>query len=446
MNSFAIGFVLIATLALLVLPRRWAAVPLILGSCSMTGAQGIEIGPFYFSVIRMLVGVGVIRVLIRGERPAGGFGILDYLMAVWAAWALMSSSFHNDPGSALVFRMGLVYGVCGFYFLIRSFCQSVDDAIHLVKITGFVLLPVALEMLQEQVTGRNLFSVFGGVSQFPEIRRGRLRAQGPFAHSILAGTVGAVCFPFMIGFWRRHTRAAIIGVTACLTMVITSGSSGPIMSLLVGVFALFMWRYRNLTRTARWLAFFGYLALDLVMKVPPYYLIARIDLAGGSDGFHRARLIESAIEHLSEWWLAGTDYTRHWMPTGVSWNENHTDLTNHYLQMGVLGGLPLMLLFIWILWTAFKAVGESLHATSGRSEPEQFMIWSLGAALFAQAVTFVSVSYFDQSFVFLYLTIAAIGSIHMTRLNRLADGMGDVRQNPSADLLGSGESPSVLSA
>jgi hypothetical protein len=192
-------------------------------------------------------------------------------------------------------------------------------------------------------------------------------------------------------------------------MVVTSFSSGPVMSLVYGVFALILWRWRQYTREMLIAAVVGYILLDLVMKAPAYYLIARIDITGGSTGWHRAKLIDSAIEHLHEWWLFGTDYTRHWMPTGVSWSPDHTDITNHYIRMGVLGGLPLMILFILQLWRGFKYVGGVLRSHPSRDV--QFLAWAFGSALFAHAVTCVGVSYFDQSFLFLYLNLAMISSM-----------------------------------
>ena len=147
------------------------------------------------------------------------------------------------------------------------------------------------------------------------------------------------------------------------------------------------------------------------MKAPVYYIIARINLVGGSTGWHRSALIESAFNHLQEWWFAGTDYTRHWMPTGVSWSPDHTDITNHYIQMGVIGGLPLMFLFIAILVKGFSFVGQTVGQSSDLPSETRFMVWALGSALFTHAATFISVSYFDQSYLFIYMTLAAIGSV-----------------------------------
>jgi len=201
----------------------------------------------------------------------------------------------------------------------------------------------------------------------------------------------------------------MIGIMACVTLVFCSASSGPIMSAMAGIFALLMYRYRHRARFLQCLAVLGYIALDLIMKDPAYFLVARIDLAGGSTSWYRARLIQSAIEHLPEWWLVGTDYTRDWMWVIVRWSPNHTDITSHYIQMGVWGGLPLLFLFIIVLAKGFSGVAKAQQATH-LSPDSQFMLWAIGSSLFAHAATFFSVSYFDQSFVFLYLTLGSIGS------------------------------------
>lgn len=410
----AILFTAVMALALLLAPRRWAPLPLLLASCYMTVGQVVAVGPFHFTVIRMLAAVGLIRVLLRRERPAGGMTGLDWVMIVWGLWALFNSAFHGQPKEAFINRLGLVYNTLGIYFLLRTFCQNMEDVIDLIKMTAIVLVPLGLAMVSEQFTHQNPFAVFGAVPEETVLRHDRFRSQGPFRHPILAGTVGAVCAPLMIGIWRIHPMMAKVGVAACLMMVVSSASSGPLMSLIFSLFALVLWRWRHFTRQIRIAGILGYLFLDLVMKAPAYYVIARIDLAGGSTGWHRARLIESAIEHLGEWVWAGTDYTRHWMPTGVSWSPDHTDITNHYLHMGVLGGLPLMVLFIGTLWLGFRYVGKALGTRVEAPFQDQFLVWTLGASLFAHVATCISVSYFDQSFLFLYLTLAMIVTVHVT--------------------------------
>ena len=41
------------------------------------------------------------------------------------------------------------------------------------------------------------------------------------------------------------------------------------------------------------------------MKAPVWALIQRIDIVGGSSGWHRYELIDQCIKHFSDWWLMG---------------------------------------------------------------------------------------------------------------------------------------------
>jgi hypothetical protein len=415
------AFLVVTLVLLLAVPRRFAILPLLVGTCYMTLAQGLQVGPLNFFGIRILIAAGFARALLRGEGLSSGLNGIDKTMLAWAGWALLSSIFYNDFGDALVSNMGLVFNTCGTYFLVRIFCTSMGDVVLVFRAVCVLLVPVAVEMLAEQVISFNSFSVLGGVTPEPMVREGRLRAQGPFAHPILAGTVGAVCLPFAIALWRTSRATAVAGALACLSIIVSSASSGPAMSAIFALLGLALWPVRHKVYLIRRTFLAVYLLLALTMSAPVYYLLARIDLAGGSTGWHRARLIESAIEHLDEWWLAGTNYTRHWMETGVSWSWDHTDITNHYIQLGVVGGLPLMTLFIVVLWLAFRRVGKFIDEKPSKEEHQGFVVWTLGASLFAHATTSVSVSYFDQSFVFLYMTVACIASLSLNATREEAE-------------------------
>lgn len=416
MNSLTVVFLMVNVAILMLVSRRWAPLPLLVGACYVPAYLSIDLGPLHFTAIRVLVAFGVVRLMIRQEWPTGGINSIDRAMIVWALWLLVSGFFHKDPTGTFIFRLGLVYDACGVYVLIRSFCRNMDDISGICQLTAILLVPLSMEMLNEKITVHNLFSILGGADA-PEVREGKVRAFGPFGHAILAGTAGAVCLPMMIGLWGLHRKTSFTGIVACSVIIFSSASSGPILSAAAGIFALYMWRYRHLIPRLLKLLIPGYIALDLYMKDPAYYIIARIDLTGGSTSWYRCRLIESTIEHFSEWWLIGTDYTRHWMWVVVDWSTDHTDITSHYIQMGVWGGLPLLLLFIFVLVNGFNGISKALEDQFITSPNLRFMIWTLGASLFAHTATFVSVSYFDQSFVFLYLTLAAISTMVTVSIN-----------------------------
>jgi hypothetical protein len=413
MNPISLIVFAICGVALLIVPRKWAPAALLAGSIYMTLGQGIEIASIRLPVYRMMLLVGLLRVIIKGETLPGGLNLIDKLVIGWSFWAIFASLFHDQERYGIIFALGNVFNLSMIYFLIRIWCTDIDEVRDIVIFVAFLLVPIAIEMIMEKVTGKNLFSVFGGVPENVAIREGKLRAQGPFLHAILAGTVGATCVPLFIGLLSSYRVAAIVGIVAGVVMTFASASSGPVMSLLAGLGAVMLWRYRAHLHKLRLAAVLAYLVLMVTMKQPPYYLISRIDISGGSTGWHRSFLIEQTFKHLSEWWLFGTDVTRHWMPMqGIAHDPQHTDITNYYIGFGVFAGLPSMLAIIAILLIAFSWVGKILNKW-GDVDPERgFMIFCFGAALFSHAATSISVAYFDQSMLFFWLTVAVISSIY----------------------------------
>lgn len=410
MSGLAVAFLLIDAILQLTLPRRWAALPILAVACYMPVSAGFDFGSFNFYGARVILTLAMLRMIFAREAPVDGMNRLDWLLIGWALVALASSLFYEDMTSTFVNRAGMVFMACGTYFPLRAFCINRDDTMRLCKGLALLLFPLAMAMVYEKITGTNPFAEFGGTSAMSEVRNGTVRAQGAFSHSILAGSIGAASLPLMAILWQSHRLTAFTGAMACLIMVGTSGSSGPLMASVFGLCALLLWRRRHHMKYIRWGAVTCYLMLEVVMNAPAYYIISYIDLTGSSTSWHRAALIEATLNHFSEWWLAGTDYTRHWMPYGVGWSGKHIDITNYYIRMGVDGGLLLMFFFIAKLASGFSMVGHATASDNKDTQPQRFMIWALGCSLFAHAANFISVSYFDQSVMFLYMTFAFIRS------------------------------------
>lgn len=397
-------FLLITVTATLLLSRQWAVFPLLLTTFYMPTGPGLEIGPFHVTALRWLILAGFIRILIRGEYKRYTAKGIDGWMAAWSLWALLNSFLHGDIAATLVNHLGTCYTSMGIYFYLRILCQSSHDVIRIARMMAVLAVPVAVEMLLEQMTGNNLFHYLGGVPEMVEIREGRIRSQGAFSHPILAGTVGALLIPLMIGLWRHDRMKAGIGLLAAAGILLASVSSGPILSGFAALMGLGLWKFRHLIRVLAGVAIVAYIGLNILMQAPAYYVISYIDLVGGSTSWHRAALIDAAWRHLDEWWLAGTDYTRHWLPYGVPWSQNHVDFTNHLIRMGIDGGILQIIIFIVILKQAFTRVGEDIR----RNHERRFLVWTLGVMLLTHVVSFMSISYFDQSIVLLYFTLAAI--------------------------------------
>jgi hypothetical protein len=406
-------FFLVTAVALLTVERKWALVPFLVGILYMTHGQRFEVAGVGLPIFRLLLVVGLGRIIMKGEGIEGGMNTIDKLMIAFFGWLFFASFFHNsnldEAGPMFIIGQAAEIGIC--YLLVRCYCRNLGELYAISSVLAFLLVPIALEMVYEELSGKNLFSsLFGGNSDAVVVRDGEFRARGPFRHAILAGTVGAGLIPLMIAMWRSYQRAAMIGIAACMTMIVACSSSGPVLSLLFGIMAMCLWKFRPWMGLIRWSIPIGYGILTLVMKQPAYYIIAKLSI-GGSTGWHRSKLIDAAVIRFNEWWLFGTDYTRAWMPTGLPGKTQHTDITNYYLGFGVKGGFLAVILFIAIIWVAFKWVGDILNARPDLEDRDRFMIWCMGASLFSHVATSVSVAYYDQSYVFFWFSIASIASL-----------------------------------
>ncbi|MDZ4715992.1 MAG: hypothetical protein SH819_11030 [Cytophagales bacterium] len=335
---------------------------------------------------------------------------MDRLMIWWAVWLICSGAFH-DSGVAL-WRFGDAYTYLGTYFLFRVFLHDLEDIRNLLKMACLVMLPLAAGMLMEKMSGTNYMAALFGESSDVSFRNGHYRARGPYSNAILAGTAGAIWLPLAFHYWRENRTIALLGIAATGTIVLCSGASGPFMTAFAGLAAMALWRYRFHLSMIRRVALGVAVILNFVMSRPVYFLVARIDIGGGSTGWYRAILIQGALEHLNEWWLVGTDATSHWVPEGTSGVVGQADITNEFILMGVQGGLPLMFLFIAVLVMAFRAVGRALNRCQDAPLSVQLLIWTMGSVLFAHTVTFWSVAYFEPSLVlFFFVLVAALGSL-----------------------------------
>ena len=426
-SNLGIVFLALASFGQLVLPRRWAVLPLLMTFAWIPRGQFIMIDSTALTFLRLIIAIGFLRCMLRREGLSSGWNAMDSIWTAWGVWMVASWAFHDS--NDLAFRCGLVWDYLGSYFLLRVLVRDMADIRRVIALSGFVLVPIGVLMLVEHSSGQNPFEAMGGLTT--QSRGGVFRAAGPFAHPILAGTVGATCIALSLSQWHRHTLTSLVGFAAGAAIVFSAASSGPVLMVCFALLAMVMWRVRSVIGLVLGAAIAGIAVLQLVMNDPFYYLMARVDIFGGSTGWHRARLIHSALDHLPEWWLVGTDMTRHWMPTGIQANTQHTDLTNHYLVMGVMGGLPLMLAFVASITLGFRWIGNAA-LRSNLPDDDKFQMWAVGAVLFGHVMNFFSANLFDQSIVSFMMLLAISATLNEARSAR-AGGRVSPQGRPIGD-------------
>jgi len=403
LNPATLALTLLLGSSLLFLPRRWAALPVLVAAIFIPPDQRVIVATLDFNMMRVLILFAFVRLLQRGELRSVRLSSLDGLVIALMLTMIFTATVREGTLAQFVARLGKTFDSFGLYFYMRASLRSWED-LRTTVVGAVVCLGVfAIFMGIEYGTGRNLFSAMGGVPEYTVVREGKLRCQGAFSHPIMAGVFGASWAPLVASLWWRNQRAtACAGVVFCGLISWFSSSSTPLACMLVGLFGLALWPVRQYLPFVRWGTFALLVVLHFAREQPIWHLLSRVRFIGGSTGWHRFWIVDRAIEHFDEWWLIGNRQIDHW---GIHAN----DITNYYVATGLDGGFIATILLIALLWAAFHSVGRALRA-KGLGRWERRLIWALGATLTAHAVTFMASKYFGQMDYIWYLQLAMTGS------------------------------------
>jgi len=412
MTALGLVLTLFFTGMVVFLSRPWAALGLISAVCYVTQGQVIDIGGMNFTLVRIILLAGFLRVLVRGEFRELTLNPIDQSLIVFMTVSTIAYIASRGTSGALVFQLGSCYNVLFSYFLFRCLIRNGQDLQMLLSPLAWLLVPLMVFMVLEAMTGKNVFTIFGGLPDIPVFRSGYYRAQGPFRNAITAGVLGATLMPlFVTHYFQTHQRKVpLVGFIAATVITLACGSSGPLLAYLIGLMALVLWPWRNHLRFFRWSLLLVLISLHFFMKAPVWYLFTRMSDVMGGSGWHRAFLIDQAINHFDSWWLAGTDNTGSWIPYQLE-IDGSADITNQFLVAGVRSGVFAIMLLILVFIRCFKNIGLAIQQAEEKSQPGEKLLWGLGCSLVITIVNFLSVAYFDQIEEIFYLQLAVISSV-----------------------------------
>jgi len=408
LHPFGIAVLIAATVLILVLPRKYVIGPLLLATFLLPLGQQFVTGGVHWQAPRIIVMVALVRMIVSRSASrtllANGFNGVD--------WALFGCGLSQMVAMLLLYSFdpGVVYNQFGFlidfigsYCVVRAFIETEEDIYRALKWMAFITVILAVGMIREQMTLENIFGVIGGTRLIPDVRENRIRSMGVFQHSIIAGCFAATLLPLFFLLWKNGKAriAAICGVAGCTAMTITSNSSTPLLAYVAGIGAVCLWPLRARMQLVRRGSVAMLLVLQLVMIAPVWFLIARIDLTGGSSGYHRAELVDQFINHFRDWWLVGTK-------DAGTWGYDMWDQQNQFVNIGETGGILALVLFLLVITKLYKRLGEARRLVEGTEQ--EWLLWFLGAALFAHLSAFFGVNYFDQSKLSFYMLLAMISA------------------------------------
>jgi hypothetical protein len=371
-----------------------------MAACFVPMNQRILFFNLEFTLLRLLVLFGFLRLILRRENCVILWNSFDKLILSWAMIGSLVYMLQQATFGAIINRCGFLFDSLGMYWLFRQVIRDWEDVYRAVKIFAvFAILTaplIALEKLQES----SFFSLFGPVSA--AFHRGRFRAAGPFPHFIMMGCFWALVLPFFYARIKavKENMLYWIACFSSLTSVYFSASSTSIMTVVAIIISWLLYNYRVHGKTIFKMTCCILLLLHLIMKAPVWHLISRVDILSGSTGWHRFFLFDNFVNHITEWLFLGTTSTSHW-------GYGQEDITNQFVMEGVRGGMITLMLFIMIIYRAVKIPG---NFSLGNITPEvKWMSWGLCVAMLGHFTTFWGVSYFGQINMLLYFSFVLVG-------------------------------------
>ncbi|MHC4583136.1 MAG: hypothetical protein ACYS3N_01320 [Planctomycetota bacterium] len=373
--------------------------PFILAACFVPSDQRVIIFDLDFTPLRILVLMGILRIILQGEQLMFKWNPFDKLVLTWAICGAVIYVIQWANMRALIYKCGMLFDVIGLYWLFRINISSWEDIRFAIKIFAICSLILAVLVGLEWATGKNPFAGMGKVST--EVREGRYRCQASFPHSIMLGLFWATFVPLFIGFacQNKHKLLFWSAVGASVFIVAATASSTPALTLLVVLILLYGYKWRQYTAPAAWGFLALLIALHIVMKAPVWHLISRVNVVGGSTGWHRYILIDQAVNHFGEWMFLGCKSTAHW-----GWGL--TDITNQYILEGIRGGLITLVLFLVMIYMALRTLLRL--SLQKRRHKQHFLVWCIFVAIMGHCVAFFGVSYFGQIVIWWYMTLAIV--------------------------------------
>src|SRR6266566_2130796 len=95
------------------LPRRLAICPLFVMTCLMPLGQSLELAGLHFHLFRILLLVGMVRIVVKGEAARMRWMLVDKLFIWWAIITVVIGSLSKPSMDLLVNRIGDAYNAIG---------------------------------------------------------------------------------------------------------------------------------------------------------------------------------------------------------------------------------------------------------------------------------------------------------------------------------------------
>ena len=428
-GPLVVFYLLVVCVLVLALPRGKAIVPFLVAYFTIPAGQVVVLGGLHFTALRILVLVALVRraSFKKREKYPAGFCAMDAAVILWSISTVLVFWLEFMEVPAVIAGLGTLVDLLGGYFAIRFLLPDGQAMRRAFRTLAVICVIQGACMINEQITGFNVFGLAGGISTHAAVRDGRIRAAGSLG-ALTAGPFGGVLIPVFLCLWsdRRSRLLAYAGLAGATAMVITSTSSTSWMALGGSLLGILFWPLRMHMRRIRWGLVIMLVGLHLVMKAPVWALIARVDLTGSSSGYQRYSLVDMTIRHFGDWWLMGTtDF--------VNWGWDTWDTCNQFVDVALKGGLVTLLFYIAIFRYGFGAIGRARKLANG-DHGQEWLLWGLGSVLFATIVAQFGINYQVPLIMSFFALVVFIRIATAEASQAVLRNKGSYEERPATDL------------
>lgn len=403
MSTPSIILTVILSFLLLIVPKRFFLFPFIMAACFAPMNQRIALLNLDFTLLRILIIFGILRLATRKEARNISWNKFDKILFLWSVIGSFVYIVQQANFSAVINKSGVMFDTLGMYWLFRQIIKEWDDVFQTVHLFAFFAIITAPLIFMEESQGghASFFALFGPVES--TFHRGRFRAAGPFPHYIMMGCFWASLLPMFFASIKskRWVILSWLAIFAALSNVYSSGSSTPFLTVIAIVFFWLIHRFRQHGKIIFASICLCILFLHLIMKAPVWHLLARLNFFSGSTGWHRYFTFDVFVNNISNWFLMGTKSYELWDTHGI------IDITNQFVLEGVRGGMITLLFFTTLIYYAVSIPGRI--SLSDVPSEVRWLNWGLCVSMLGHFVTFWGVAYFGQINLLLILSFAFVG-------------------------------------
>lgn len=383
----------------------------------------VSIGTIDLSAGRIIVTMLLLRCLFSDKlrRTFVWFALDTWVSLALGIMAVVYCITNESLSAAIENRGGFLTDTWFAYLAARFIITDKDTLMRFIKTTGIILAPLAIHGIIEATTG---WQPFFQLTQFrrwrpseiakgdvisTQARWGLTRAIGPFSHPILFGECFAMFLPLIWALRRHHGywgKLAYLLSAIAVIGAISSMSSGPWGMLMVVIFCLVLEKYKRWLKAILVLFVVLCILAEIGSNRPLYHVALEYMNFGKGDWYQRARLIDVAIEHIDEWWLAG--YGGRDPGWGEAMGDKHTDCNNEFLLAGAYSGVLGIIALCAVLVVAFRALARASKETTDKEL--RSLYWSMGSMLVGVITAWQGVSFFGQIDALFYCLLGITGS------------------------------------